>query len=816
MRIDSAIITGSFSINGDTFNDLGAYTTTGSNTFVGNQSIVGAVSASALTGSISYTNLTDVPTLISGSSQIVGILSSLNSFTASNSTTNTFTSSAIARLNALENTSASVDTLNTTQNTRLTNLENKTGSLATTGSNTFIGTQVITGSLYVTTDLIVQGSSSIQNITGSSVNIGTNKVILNTANPAVRYAGISVIDSGSTGLTGSILWDSTNNNWLYQNPSGSSYTSAKFIAGPQSQTLGSELGLSTNYLMKAIADDHISSSAIYDDGTKVTIYGNTLIISSSGNVGLGTAIATSKLDVYGTSGNGVPTFKVISTSAADSFNYAGTMLNSSLGSGRNYALFIGKSLSTKDSAYIGFNHSGTDGSDTNFVNIGHFNNDYMLNIRANGFVGIGITNPTYKFDILGTSGSALPSMRISAAYDGGNLGMLHLTSNGSEGGGITYEKTSGTTQKWKMGCGNTGAFFLYNETGAIQPLTIGTNGNIGIGTASTTSSDVRLEIYKAGSAGWNPRMVVKDGNFASFLGVYNQKAGIFAHTSALDGWADLYVNTIDGGSGAGNNGAVIFGGVRFTADGAVGIGTTSPAKKLDVYDSNGSATAQLKLRASGNTSAGYLGTFADSLYISIGGTYNSGWTRDGANGVANLVMETTTGGSAFAFGTAATAGLATERMRIDGSGRVTMPYQPAFKAGLSSSTTFGANSTIIFNDTGGNHFNIGGHYSTSTGMFTAPVAGRYLFSACVIYQSMPAGQAMDDAFYIYKNSSLVAYSFRRAEYEVGYTGNGGYYVDHANTLLNLAAGDTVHIRNNRQLDVHGNTNYCFFYGYMLG
>jgi hypothetical protein len=81
---------------------------------------------------------------------------------------------------------------------------------------------------------------------------------------------------------------------------------------------------------------------------------------------------------------------------------------------------------------------------------------------------------------------------------------------------------------------------------------------------------------------------------------------------------------------------------------------------------------------------------------------------------------------------------------------------------------------------------------------------------------MPAGQAMDDAFYIYKNSSLVAYSFRRAEYEAGYTGNGGYYVDHANILLNLAASDTVSIRNNRALDVHGNTNYTYFYGYLLG
>jgi hypothetical protein len=158
----------------------------------------------------------------------------------------------------------------------------------------------------------------------------------------------------------------------------------------------------------------------------------------------------------------------------------------------------------------------------------------------------------------------------------------------------------------------------------------------------------------------------------------------------------------------------------------------------------------------------------------------------------------------------------TERMRISNTGVVTKPSQPAFKAGRSSNYSAGANSTIIFNDTSGTHFNIGGHYNTSTGVFTAPVAGVYIFSAVVIYQSIPGGTEMTDAFYIYKNSTLAAYSFRRAEYEAGYTGTGGYYVDHANTLLELAANDTVSIRNNRAFEIHGNSNYTYFYGYMLG
>jgi hypothetical protein len=277
MRIDSAIITGSFSVNGDTFNDLGVFPSTGSNTFVGNQSIVGAVSASALTGSINYTNLTDVPTLVSGSEQIVGILSSLNLFTSSATarlnSIETITSSNIARINALETTSASVDTLNTTQNTRLSNLEIKTGSLATTGSNTFIGTQTITGSLYISSDLIVQGSSSLQNITASAVSIGTNIVNLNTANPAIRYAGLSIGDSGSIGSSGSFLYDSVQDEMIFvHRGANTTVTSSVVLMGPQTyDSIGSEIYPTLNRIQKGSGNEHLVDSNITATANDVTI-----------------------------------------------------------------------------------------------------------------------------------------------------------------------------------------------------------------------------------------------------------------------------------------------------------------------------------------------------------------------------------------------------------------------------------------------------------------------------------------------------------------------------------------------------------------
>ena len=158
---------------------------------------------------------------------------------------------------------------------------------ATTGSNTFYGTQVITGSTYISGDLIVQGSSSLQNISASAVDIGTNIIYLNTDTPAVRFGGISVFDSGSTEGTGSLLWDSQNERWIYQKSSGSSYSGGMLISGPRNTgSLGEEVGMPTNKLIMGIGGDHISSSNIYHNGTDTAFAGN---MEVTGSTTLGTA-----------------------------------------------------------------------------------------------------------------------------------------------------------------------------------------------------------------------------------------------------------------------------------------------------------------------------------------------------------------------------------------------------------------------------------------------------------------------------------------------------------------------------------------------
>jgi hypothetical protein len=234
---------------------------------IAQSSSVGPISDYATSASFnSYTSSTD------------SVLSSLQTTSASVnisvSAINTFTSSTSARVDSIETVSAS-------NLSRLTSLENKTGSLATTGSNTFYGSQIISGTTYIAGDFIVQGSSSIQYISASSVSIGTNIVNLNTANPAVRYGGISVQDSGSAnGVTGSLLWDSTCNRWIYSNPSTIGYSGGILMSGPRAATFGTETTLTCNYIAKSGGGDHLYDSCVVDDGTTVSVKTNTEITGS--------------------------------------------------------------------------------------------------------------------------------------------------------------------------------------------------------------------------------------------------------------------------------------------------------------------------------------------------------------------------------------------------------------------------------------------------------------------------------------------------------------------------------------------------------
>lgn len=96
---------------------------------------------------------------------------------------------------------------------------------------------------------------------------------------------------------------------------------------------------------------------------------------------------------------------------------------------------------------------------------------------------------TGSLQVSGSNHDLIGGVRILGCYNGGSTGMLHITSCGSEGGGITLEKTSGSAQKYKLGLeGTTNSLFIFNETNLNQPLTLTCDGTMILGGTSTTGT----------------------------------------------------------------------------------------------------------------------------------------------------------------------------------------------------------------------------------------------------------------------------------------------------------------------------------------
>ena len=139
----------------------------------------------------------------------------------------------------------------------------------------------------------------------------------------------------------------------------------------------------------------------------------------------------------------------------------------------------------------------------------------------------------------------------------------------------------------------------------------------------------------------------------------------------------------------------------------------------------------------------------------------------------------------------------TIRMAIDGSGRVTMSNQPSF--GAYNGT--GANAAdITFANT---FFNIGNHFVASTGIFTAPVAGRYLFTWNGLHGQSPTSYARVN--FKINNSLSTLYGDSLTS-----DGNGIYVATSLSGIFNLSANDTVRLYN------EGNTTYGVQYNMFSG
>lgn len=156
----------------------------------------------------------------------------------------------------------------------------QTGSLSSyifNQNNSFTGTQTFN-------NIAVNGTASIsylESVTGSAKIIGDAFIILNNDTPTERYAGLIVIDSGSTFASASFLFDGLNNDWFYEYTSALDYDNFGVVLfGPEYNTKGSPIYPTNNRIQKGNGGHHILDSNISDDGSNVSINSNTQITGS--------------------------------------------------------------------------------------------------------------------------------------------------------------------------------------------------------------------------------------------------------------------------------------------------------------------------------------------------------------------------------------------------------------------------------------------------------------------------------------------------------------------------------------------------------
>jgi cytoskeletal protein CcmA (bactofilin family) len=158
------------------------------------------------------------------------------------------------------------------------------------GNNlTITGTTSMLGDLFVSGNVSFLGSATEVIISSSTVMIDDNIITLNAFSPFERYAGFEVIDSGSTGVSASLLWDSQNDYWMFVSSSGQS---SKLI-GTTPGTYGTEIALTINRIPKATGISNIGDSLLSDNGTVLSYNTNKFTVNSdsgetliSGNVTL--------------------------------------------------------------------------------------------------------------------------------------------------------------------------------------------------------------------------------------------------------------------------------------------------------------------------------------------------------------------------------------------------------------------------------------------------------------------------------------------------------------------------------------------------
>jgi phage gp36-like protein len=529
---------------------------------------------------------------------------------------NTATGTSALRFNTTgaNNTATGINALysNTTANNNTaTGLEalrqNTTGA-----NNTAYGFKALRSNTTGANNSAVGYQALHNNTTGTSNSaVGRDALYSNTTGNNNTPVGIYSSWKNTTGTGNAALGYAA----LYENTTGGSNTAigreaGRFIADGTTANTVTSNSVFLGYNTKALADSQTNQIVIGDSavglGSNTAILGNSSITKTQlqGNVGIGTDSPGYKLSVAGTIQSnagtitGYPLLEQLRMMYDQDGNYwkfettagpgadllisqnATPFLVVKSGSGR---VGIGTtSPGSKLQVYTGNTANANDGitlmrgAGLDVFGIKHRSNASgiyrgaitydaaeVMTFLITGNVGIGVTDPDEKLEVNGhikVEGLS-PRIKINGGVGGGGIPGLELYENG--------------TRKWLWYNRNTNdSFNVKNDT--TDFLTILQSGNVGIG---TTAPGNKLSVF-TGAGGNTSGFSVGSGQ-----GLLNIWGG-----AVSDLVFDVTNGTLNGGTGT--NLLIRQGGTNvmtITANGNVGIGTTSPSTKLHIAGVNGEA-----------------------------------------------------------------------------------------------------------------------------------------------------------------------------------------------------------------------------------
>ncbi len=192
------------------------------------------------------------------------------------------------------------------------------GDVTVNGVLTVTGNTQLQANLYVSGNLEVLGSATNVTIQSTTVELDDNIIRLNAYSPFERYAGFEVIDSGSSGVSASLVWDSLNDYWMFVSASGQS---SKLI-GTTAGTYGTETSLTSGTFPIATGQNTIGDSLLTYAGTTLALNTNKFTVDSS--TGDTTITGNVTLSYSGGTDNGTKTSAIVFKNSNNVLGYVST------------------------------------------------------------------------------------------------------------------------------------------------------------------------------------------------------------------------------------------------------------------------------------------------------------------------------------------------------------------------------------------------------------------------------------------------------------------------------------------------------------